>query len=127
MAMAEGGLTATLRRSARSIVDQATLHGELFWVEWQAERSRLLKVVIVWLVSLLLASFTLIFASISALAAAWNTPYRLHVGLGLAALYLAGFVLTRFYLAALGRQGETSFTATREQLAEEAQFLKSLL
>jgi uncharacterized membrane protein YqjE len=127
MGIVDSGLTASLRRAARSIADQATLHGELFWVEWQVERSRLLKVVIVWLVSLILASFTLIFASISALAAAWNTPYRVHVGLGLAAFYFAGFIVTRFYLGALGKQGETSFVASRGQLAEEAEFLKSLL
>jgi uncharacterized membrane protein YqjE len=127
MSIVDSGLTASFRRVARSFADQAALHGELFWVEWQAERSRLLKVVIIWLVSLILASFTLIFASITAIVAAWNTPYRVHVGIGLTLLYAVGFVMTRVSLKSLGQQGETSFVATREQLAEEAQFLRGLL
>jgi uncharacterized membrane protein YqjE len=127
MSIVNSGIAASFRRAARSVADQAALHGELFWVEWQAERSRLLKVVVIWLVSLILASFTLIFASITAIIATWNTPYRIHVGIGLTVLYAIGFIVTRVSLKSLGKQGESSFVATREQLAEEAQFLRALL
>ena len=80
--------TTKWRNVSRFCVERATDYGELFGVELEETRKRLVRELSA-LVALAVAGlFTLSFVCIAVIATAWRTPYFLPVVWGVAAMWL---------------------------------------
>lgn len=108
-----------------AMLAQALLHAELAGVEWEEEKNRLLRMLAIALLGFACLLCTLLFAGGLALAATWETLYRIPM---LAALALLSgsctFVAWRRFQAqaALGIE---SFAASREEFAADTALLKA--
>jgi uncharacterized membrane protein YqjE len=104
---------------------QALLHAELAGVEWREEKNRLARMLAIALLGFACLLCTLLFGGALALAATWETPYRIPTLAALVILSGSGtFAGWRTFQAhaALGNQ---SFAASREELAADAALLEA--
>lgn len=116
-----------LRSAGGALLAQALLHGELARVEWEAEKSRLLRMLAVTLLGFACLLCALLFGGALVLATAWDTVYRLQAGILLFLLYtLATIVAWRRYQA-LSAQGGQVFANSRDELAKDVTLLKAML
>lgn len=114
-----------LRLAGGDLFAQAVLHGRLAGVEWQEEKNRLLKMLAAALLGFAFLLCTLLFAGGLALAAAWDTPYRLATLATLAILFGCGAVAAWHRFETLSALANQSFAASRAELAADAALLKA--
>ena len=106
------------------LLEHAEMTAELLQLDWQQERLRLRQVVVLTLFEALLLAIVLLHASALAMAAAWNTPYRLYtIGVALL-LFAAAAGWCRLRLRRLASEGERQFADTREQLHKTIELLR---
>lgn len=114
-----------LQAAGGALFAQALLHAELAGVEWEEEKNRLARMLAIALLGFACLLCTLLFAGALALAATWETPYRVPM---LAALVLASgsgtFAAWRRFRAHAAL-GSRSFAASREELAADVALLKA--
>jgi len=113
-----------LRVAGGGLFSQAALHAQLAGVEWEEDKHRLLKMLAISLLGFACLLCTLLFAGGLALAAVWETIYRLPTLAALAILFGLGTLTAWRRFRALSMLGSQSFAATREELAADAAMLK---
>ena len=117
----------TLRSARGELLAQAMLHGALARIEWDEEKNRLLNMALFSLLGFACLLCVLLFAGGVALAATWETIYRIHTIAGLVLLFSAGMAFAWRRLRVWTARGEYSFAALREELAADAALLKASL
>ena len=117
----------TLRSARAELLAQAMLHGALVRIEWDEEKNRLLNILLFSLLGFACLLCVLLFAGGVALAATWETMYRIHTIAGLVLLFGAGMSFAWRRLRVWTARGEHSFAALREELAADAALLKASL
>jgi uncharacterized membrane protein YqjE len=121
------GAIRILRSAGGALFDQVALHGQLAQVEWDAEKNRLLKMLVG--AVLCVACLLCVMLSVGALVLAlcWETVYRIPAAAALVGLYAVGtgFAWSRF--ATLSALSGQSFAATRLELAADLALLRSKL
>jgi uncharacterized membrane protein YqjE len=113
-----------LHAGGGALVAQALLHGELAHVEWQEEKTRLLRMLAVTLLGFAGLLCALLFAGGLVVAAAWDTAYRLPALASLVLLSAAGTAAAWRRFQAMAELGEQAFAASREELAADTALLK---
>lgn len=116
-----------LRSAGAALLAQAMLHGQLARVEWAEEKARLLRMLAMALLGFACLLCTLLFAGAVLLAACWDTPYRVPAALLLLGLYGLGVSTAWRRFRKLSALSESSFAATRDELASDLALLKSRL
>lgn len=104
---------------------QASLHGQLAQVEWEEEKNRLLRMLVVTLLGFACLLCVLSFSGGLLLAATWDTAYRIPAAAGLVVAYGFGVAVAWQRFQALSALGGKVFAASREELAADAALLKS--
>jgi uncharacterized membrane protein YqjE len=121
----EGGLLSTLRRMLKTLRDVAENRVELFLVEWQEERLRMLDTLWLLMVGTVCALMALIIATLVVLVIFWDT----HRMLVLALLLLAytGVAVTAFGILYSRLKRWRAFAATLEQIKKDQACFKEKL
>lgn len=114
-----------LRAAGGGLLSQATLHAELAGIEWEEEKNRLLRMLAIALLGFACLLCTLVFAGGLALAAAWETPYRVPTLIALVTLFGSGAAVAWRRFQAQVALGSQSFAASREELAADTAVLKA--
>lgn len=120
-------LLRLLRSAGRALFAQAALHGQLASVEWQAEKHRLLHMLLAAVLGCVCLLALVLLGSALVLAWSWATPYRMPVVLALLLLHSLGIALAGYRLHRLVARGGPSFAATRAELAADLALFKSTL
>jgi uncharacterized membrane protein YqjE len=112
-------LLRIMRSSGSELLAQAGLYLQLLRLEWAEERARLRGLVVT-----TLCGFAFLLALLGAVSALWlaifwDTRYRVPAAATLVAAYAVGLAWAWLRGQELLRQGERSFSATREQLAAD--------
>lgn len=116
-----------LRSAGGALYTQTLLHGELARIELEEEKGRLLRMLLAALLGFACLLCLMLFAGALALAATWETAYRLHAVTCLVLLYGLGTAAAWRRFQVLSMQSDRSFAASREELAEDAALLKENL
>jgi len=114
-----------LHAAGGAVFAQALLHAELAGVEWQEEKSRLLRMLAIALLGFACLLCTLLFAGGLALAATWDTAYRLSTLAALIILFGCCTVAAWRSFQAQAALGSQSFAASREEFAADTAVLKA--
>lgn len=114
-----------LHTAGGALLSQALLHAELAGVEWEEEKRRLLRMLVLALLGFAALLCTLLFAGALAIAATWETPYRLPALAALAILSGSGTVAAWRRFQAQAALANQSFAASREELAADTALLKA--
>jgi uncharacterized membrane protein YqjE len=116
-----------LRSAGSSLLTQAGLHSQLARVEWVAEKSRILSMLVAALVAVVGLVCTLLMAGVIALAFSWETRFRIPVAIGVIFAYaaIAGFAWYR--LKADSARGRDAFAGTREEIRADVALIRSRL
>lgn len=113
------GLFTSLRRAGSTLLDLVGNRVELFVVELQEERLRLLTAVTLLLLAVLFGGFALALVTGAAVYLLWSTNPLLAL-LGIAALYAAGAMLAWRRMQGL-LHGSEPFSATLEEIKKDRQ------
>jgi uncharacterized membrane protein YqjE len=113
-----------LRSGGGALLVQALLHGQLAHIEWQEEQKRLLRMLAIGVLGFACVMCVLLFSGALAVAAAWQTAWRLPVLAALVILYAAGTAVAWRRFDALAALGDQAFAASRDELALDAALLK---
>lgn len=121
----EGGLLSPLRRMLKTLRDVAENRVELFLVEWQEERLRMLDALWLLMVGTVCALMALIMATLIVVVIFWDT----HRMLVLALLLLAytGVAVTAFGILYSRLKRWRAFAATLEQIKKDQACFKEKL
>lgn len=116
-----------LRTIVGALLTQGSLYGELVWVEWEEEKSRLLAMVMA-----MLLGFTFLFCALLSISAlilifSWDTAYRNFAIFGLIAFYTLGAAFAFMRLSALSKRSYLAFADTREELAADITLIRNKL
>lgn len=116
-----------LRSSGGALAAQALLHGRLARIEWEEEKNRLLRMMLIALLGFACLLCAMLLAGGLVLTAAWETAHRIPVAGGLVLLYAwATAIAWRHFQAQSALSGQ-SFAALREELAADMALLRSAL
>lgn len=116
-----------LRSGGGAMLAQALLLGELAHIEWQEEKQRLLLMVAIILLGFACLLCALLFGGGLAVAATWDTAYRLPMLAGLLLLFASGTLLAWRRLRVVAALGDQAFAGSRAELAADVALLKSRL
>lgn len=112
------------RATGGLLLDHSLLAAELVRLDWQEEKARLKQLILINLLGATLVGLTLLHASALAIAAAWDTPYRLYVMAALLLLFAAATWFAWKRLQRLSDEGDRQFEASREQIQKTIDLLK---
>jgi uncharacterized membrane protein YqjE len=117
-----GGILSILAQMLKTLRDAAENRVELFLVEWQEERLRLLDVLLLVMVGTVCASTALLIATLVVLVIFWDT----HRMLVLSLLFLAYAVVaaTAFRMSYSRLRRWRAFAATLEQIKKDGACFK---
>ena len=116
-----------LRQAGKALFSQVTLHGQLARIEWAEEKNRLLKIFVAALLGFACLLCIMLFAGVLALLFSWATEYRIPVLILMLVLYGIGAGMAWKHMQYLTAQSDRSFSATRDELAADADLFKSKL
>jgi uncharacterized membrane protein YqjE len=114
---AEGGLMPTLSRMFKTLRDAANNRVELFLVEWQEERLRLLEALVLLLVGTVCALMALLMITLAVVAFFWNTHPVLV--LTLLTLFYAVMAAVAFGMLCSRLRRWQAFAATLDQIKKD--------
>lgn len=113
----EGGLLGTVARMLRTLRDVLANRAELFLIEWQEERLRLLDAVLLTLVGAVSAMMALVLVTFLIIMVFWQThPWLV---LGLLILAYAGTAVAAFWTLRSRLRRWQAFPETLEQLKKD--------
>lgn len=121
------GVVHLVRSGGMALLVQVLLLGQLAHIEWQEEKKRLLLMLAITLLGFACLLCVLLSAGAFALAATWDTAYRMPSLAGLVLLYASGTAIAWRHFRAVAERGDQAFAATRAELAADAALLKSSL
>jgi uncharacterized membrane protein YqjE len=116
-----------LQPAGAALLEQLALYRRLIGLEWEAERGRLLQLLLAAAVVFACALGLLLGAGALLVALCWATPYRNAAVVAVLALYAMGATLGWRSLRAIAARGEHSFAVTRAELAADLELLRSRL
>ena len=121
------GALRLLRSAGGALFAQAALHSQLARVEWAEEKIRLTRIAIAAIAALVSTICLLLLGSFVVLALSWNTPFQIHVIVGVLVVYVVAILLSIRALMQQIALGALSFAATREEIAADLALLKAKL
>ncbi len=110
-----------------ALFSQASLHSELAQVEWQEEKSRLLRLATAAALGYAALLCLLLFVGVLVLALTWDTLYRVPAVMAVIVVYAICAGIAWHRLQHLAAQGQLAFAASREELAADLEMLKGRL
>jgi uncharacterized membrane protein YqjE len=116
-----------LRSIANELLSQMELHGQLFKVEWEEEKNRLIQMLAITLMGFACLLCCMIFIGILAIVISWPTDYRLATIGALVVFYTLGVIACVSHLKRISAQSSGLFAATREELSADIAILRSKL
>jgi len=116
-----------LRLAAKAIFTHLDLHSRLFLVEWAQEKSRLKYLGLTAMLGLVFLLCALLMLSALLVLLTWNTDYRLTEFIGLASFYSAASLLCVYFFCRLSQQNSARFSATKSEIVEDIDLLRSRL
>ena len=125
MSPGEGGLLSTLRCMLKTLRDVAENRVELFLVEWQEERLRMLDALWLLMLGTVCALMALLMATLIVVVIFWDTHRMLVLTLFL--LAYTGVAVTAFGLLYSRLKRGRAFAATLEQIKKDQACFKEKL
>jgi uncharacterized membrane protein YqjE len=116
-----------LRSAGKTLFAQASLHAQLAHVEWEEEKSRLLKMLLAILLGFAGTLCVMVFIGVLVIAYSWETSYRIPASIALIAIYALGIVIAWRRLQSLSELSGQAFAATRAELAMDIAMIRSKL
>jgi uncharacterized membrane protein YqjE len=116
-----------VRTAGTALCKQAGLYGQLARVEWQEEKNRLIRMLLLALLGFASLLCFMLIAGIAVMAFSWDSGYRLPAIIGLLLLYGAGLGTAWHFLGVLSAARSQSFSALREELSTDAALFRSQL
>lgn len=108
-----------------SLSTLALLHAQLARIEWEQEKDRLLKMLVLLLLGFACLLCVMLFAGGLVVAATWDTSSRIVAIAGLLPLYGLGVALAWRRFQACSALGGKIFTASLDELAADAALLRT--
>lgn len=119
------GMFDSIKNLAASLVSHLHTRLALFANELAEEKIRISSVIFSALLSVFFLFMALIFVAVFIVAAGWDTPYRLHIVGGLAAVFLAGAAIAGGAVRSRLKSGPLPFEMSLAELYKDRQELKS--
>lgn len=119
------GMFDSIKNLAASLLSHLHTRLALFANELAEEKVRLSAILFSALLSVFLLFMALIFVAVFIVAAGWDTPYRLHIVGGLAAVFLAGAAIAGGVVRSRLKSGPLPFAMSLAELYKDRQELKS--
>lgn len=116
-----------LRKAGGSLLVQGSLHGQLMRLEWAQEKERVLKMLLVTLLGFSCLICAMLVLGALALLLSWDTPYRIHVLVALAAMYFGTTWYCWWQFQRLSAASAQAFAATRAELEADMEMLRNSL
>ena len=116
-----------LRRAGGSLLVQGSLHGQLMRLEWAQEKERVLKMLLVILLGFSCLICAMLVLGALALLLSWDTAYRIHVLVALAAMYFGTTWYCWWQFQRLSAASAQAFAATRAELEADMEMLRNSL
>ncbi len=116
-----------LRAAGAALLSQAGLHGQLLRLEWEAEKSRIIGMVVA--VALIVIGLFCALLTLGALVLVftWDTRYRVPAAIAVFLAYAGTAAFAWYRLRVLSARGRDAFSTSREELAADLELLKSRL
>jgi uncharacterized membrane protein YqjE len=118
---------SVVRSASSALLAQAMLHAQLAQLEWEEEKQRLAKMLLLTLLGFACLLCLLLCVGGLAVTLSWDTPLRIPVFILLLASYLFALLAAGFKLHALAEQSSHSFAGTRAEIAADLALIKSAL
>lgn len=115
-----------LRSAGGELLVQASLYARLAQVEWEEERRRLQKMLLVSLIGFACLLCLMLFVGALVMLLAWDSGYRIPAMLAVMLLYGIGLGVAFYSLKRLSARSRDAFAATREELAADIALFKGL-
>ena len=119
-----GSLTAPLRRLSESVLGFLASKLDLFNLEWQEEKRRIIELLTLAAVALLFGVLALGLLSFTIAALFWETPWRFHALFGLSGLYLLFAAVLLVRLQRKASLKNKVFEATVEELKKDSEWVR---
>ncbi len=116
-----------LRKAGGSLLVQGSLHGQLMRLEWAQEKERVLKMLLVTLLGFSCLICAMLVLGALALLLSWDTAYRIHVLVALAAMYFGTTWYCWWQFQRLSAASPQAFAATRAELDADMEMLRNSL
>lgn len=113
------------RSAGGALITQASLYGKLASIEWQEEKSRLLKMLMIGVIGFACTLCFMLFIGLLVLVLSWETNYRILALTSLIAIYGIGIGFAWLRFEELAARNKQSFAATREEFAIDLALLRS--
>lgn len=113
-----------MQPNLQAVLAQFSLHLQLLQVEWEEEKSRLQKMLILLCVGFSLFLCTLISMSVLVLTLSWDTSYRLSSMVVLLILFASSTGLVYYCLQKIMAQKGQAFNDSRKEFAADFALLK---
>jgi uncharacterized membrane protein YqjE len=117
----------SFRSITSAVLTQTLLHAELIKVEWEAEKSRLLSMVIMLLAGTVCLFMGLLSLSAVVLVCSWGTPFQNPVLYVMTGAYCLGAVIAGYRLRALVALGAQAFADSRCEIAADLALIRHKL
>lgn len=121
---AAAGLAGHLRGLGASLCEHASLRAELAAVEFQAEKREWFALAAGLVVGCALVAITVLFAGMTAVILAWDTPWRDQVALTVLFVFLTGTALMAAWLHQRLKREHHPFARTVQELRRDAALLR---
>ncbi len=116
-----------LRAAGAVLVSQAGLHGQLLQLEWEAEKSRIIGMLVAVAVIVIGLFCALLTLGALVLVFTWDTRYRIPATIAVLLAYAGTAAFAWYRLRVLSARGRDAFSASREELSADLELLKSRL
>ena len=115
-----------LQSAGGALFVQMLLHGQLAAIEWEQEKGRLLKMLLILLLGFACLICAMLFTGALVLATAWETAYRIPAIGGLVVVAALGVAATWRRFRVLSATGGKVFAASLKEFAADAALLKAV-
>jgi len=116
-----------LRSGVSALFAQGALHAQLIHVEWEEEKSRLLRMLLAMLFGTVCLLLCLISLGAMVLILSWDTSYRIHSMIALIVLYSIGAIGAWLHFRTLAALGDEAFADSRLEIAADFELIRSKL
>lgn len=115
------------RSAGGALCTQLSLYGKLAHIEWQEEKNRLFKMLMLGLLGFACTLCFMLYIGLLVLVLSWETNYRILALASLIVINGFGIGIAWYGFQNLSARNKQSFAATREELATDLALIKSRL
>jgi len=116
-----------MQANLQAVLAQFSLHLQLLQVEWEQEKSRLQKMLVLLCIGFTLFLCTLLSMAALVLMLSWDTSFRLLSLIGILAVFALSTGVVAYYLQKLSAQKQKAFDDSRKEFAADFALLKQWL